>query len=116
MEKKQSSVDILMKAILESDVELYISMQESGEFEQIKAIHKEEIQDAWLNGMKGEMIAPFGMNRYKPEAEEYYSETFGGDTSVIGVDNIRLTNTSGTNHLSHINPLTDKITNGGSNE
>ena len=40
---KQSSIDILMKSILESDVELYISMQESGEFEQIKAMHKEEI-------------------------------------------------------------------------
>jgi hypothetical protein len=27
--------------------------------------------------MKGEMIAPFGINRYKPEAEQYYNETYG---------------------------------------
>jgi len=41
-------------------------------------MEKEQIEDAWLNGMKSEMIAPFGINRYRPEANEYYNETYGG--------------------------------------
>lgn len=120
MEKKQSSVE---QKVFKSSLDLllyYLPSAIRGQFKeqikQAKAMHKEEVQDAWLNGMKGEMIAPFGMNRYKPEAEEYYNETFGGTTGVIVFDNIHLTNTSGTNHLSHINPLTDKLTNGGNDE
>ena len=109
MEKKQSSIDILMKSILESDVELYISMQESGEFEQIKAMHKEEIKDAYKEGNHSEMR---GGKVIFEKMEDYYNETFGDTTTgVIVFDNIHLTNTSGTNHLSHINPLTDKLTN-----
>ncbi len=41
-------------------------------------MEKEQIADAWLNGMKGEMIAPLSIDNYKPEAEEYYQETYGG--------------------------------------
>ena len=74
MEKKQSSVDWLKKQYYQSEGKLT-----KYDFEQAKAMHKEEVQDAWLNGMKGEMIAPYGMNRYKPEAQEYYNETFGGE-------------------------------------
>lgn len=78
MEKKQSSIEFAIEKITqfmteENDFELGLIA------EKLKAMHKEEIEDAWLNGMKGEMIAPFGMNRYKPEAEEYYNETFGNE-------------------------------------
>ena len=76
MEKKQSSIDWLEQQ--------FNTIREQGNIEvenliwqQAKAMHKEEVQDAWLNGMKGEMIAPFAMNRYKPEAQEYYNETYG---------------------------------------
>lgn len=78
MKNKQSSVEFAIEKITQF-------MTEDNDFElgliaeKLKAMHKEEVQDAWLNGMKGEMIAPFGMNRYKPEAEEYYNETFGGE-------------------------------------
>lgn len=109
MEKKQSSIEQVFSHIKASrnDVQYWNdSMLVDWLLEQedrLKAMHKEEIEDAWLNGMKGEMIAPFGMNRYKPEAEEYYNETFGGTTGVIGVDNISWTNTN-------------KLNNGGNNE
>ena len=47
-------------------------------FYEAQKMEKEQIEDAWLNGMKSEMIAPFGINRYRPEANEYYNETYGG--------------------------------------
>ena len=47
--------------------------------EQAKQMEKEQIVDGWLNGMKGEMIAPLSINNYKPEAEEYFNETYGGE-------------------------------------
>ena len=46
--------------------------------EQAKQMEKEQIVDGWLNGMKGEMIAPLSINNYKSEAEDYYNETYGG--------------------------------------
>ena len=55
--------------------EYHIKKQEL--LEQAKQMEKEQIEDAWLNGMKSEMIAPFGINRYKPEAKQYYNETYG---------------------------------------
>jgi hypothetical protein len=42
-------------------------------------MEKEQIEDAWLNGMKSEMIAPFGINRYRPEANDYFNETYGDE-------------------------------------
>lgn len=44
--------------------------------EQAKQIEKSQIEDAWLNGKKGEMIAPLSIDNYRPEAEEYYNETY----------------------------------------
>jgi hypothetical protein len=46
--------------------------------EKAKQMEKEQIEEAWLNGMKGEMIAPLSINNYRPEAEDYYNETYGG--------------------------------------
>ena len=72
MEKKQSSIDILMKLILESDVELYISMQESGEFEQIKELHKAEQEVMFEYGRNFQLTGDGTFN-------EVYNETFGGN-------------------------------------
>jgi hypothetical protein len=77
MEKKQTAVEWLasyIKGITDLNCDEIIK--------QAKQMEKEQIEYAWLNGMKGEMIAPFGINRYKPEAEEYYNETYGGDGDV----------------------------------
>lgn len=78
MEKKKNSIDWLLKKIWWE----YRLVPNDDIIEEAKAMHKEEVQDAWLNGMKGEMIAPFAMNRYKPEAQEYYNETFGNVTII----------------------------------
>jgi hypothetical protein len=48
------------------------------DFNEAKQMEKEQIVDGWLNGMKGEMIAPLSIDNYKPEAEEYFNETYGG--------------------------------------
>lgn len=79
MEKKQSSVELFAIALYEKGFLKGNGDEINDLLEEHKAMHKEEIEDAWLNGMKGEMIAPLSINNYKPDAEEYYSETFGGE-------------------------------------
>ena len=44
--------------------------------EQAKAMHRNEIEDAYIQSMKDNMIAPLDFEVYKPEADEYYNETF----------------------------------------
>ncbi len=78
MEKKQSSIDWLVEQLIPNAMRTFDATT-CNAIEQAKAMHKEEIEDAWLNGTRGQMIAPFGINRYKPEAEQYYNETFGGE-------------------------------------
>jgi hypothetical protein len=70
MEKKQSSVDILMKSILESNVELYISMQESGEFELIKEQYKLEQEIMFAYGRQ------FALTRERT-FNDVFNERFG---------------------------------------
>jgi hypothetical protein len=69
---KQTAVDILIKAILESDVELYILMQENGDFDQAKQTEKEQIEDAHEIGYIN------GGNHKNVNGEQYYNETYGG--------------------------------------
>jgi hypothetical protein len=73
MEKKQTAVEWLVEQM---DIKNPAWLKEK--IQKAKEMEKEQIEDAWLNGMKSEIIAPFGINRYKPEAEEYYNETYGG--------------------------------------
>ena len=74
--KKQNSIDSFVEQLkkqgllIKEDSEFIVAYLEA------KAMHKEEIETAWLNGMKGEMIAPLSIDKYKPEAEEYYNETY----------------------------------------
>ena len=70
MEKTQSSVDILMKVILESNVELYISMHESGEFELIKEQYKLEQEIMFAYGRK------FALTRERT-FNDVFNERFG---------------------------------------
>jgi hypothetical protein len=42
-----------------------------------KQMEKEQIEKAWINGMYGFQIVPFAENRFKPQAEQYYNETYG---------------------------------------
>jgi len=86
MEKKQTALDLYVEQsqILQDKFDvglisfLELCRQKVILLDQAKQMEKEQIEDAWLNGMKSEMIAPFGINRYRPEANEYYNETFGG--------------------------------------
>jgi hypothetical protein len=66
---KQTAVDILIKAIVESDVELYILMQENGDFDQAKQMEKEQIIEAWIDGISG---------WHYRNSEHYYNEVYLG--------------------------------------
>ena len=84
MEKKQSSIEWL-------EWQINLGLSERGlisAFKEAKAMHKEEMKETYLKGIKN------------------YDPKFGGKSIQI----------NGTNHLSHINNLTDKLTNGGDNE
>lgn len=70
------------------------------QIEQAKAMHKQEIEEAFTRGLITKDVY-YGYDDKKEE--KYYNETFGGTTGVIGVDNISWTNTN-------------KINNGGNNE
>ena len=73
MKKKQSSVEWLGLElnIIFHDLTPELWEQVEVKFQQAKAIHKEEIQDAYIEGH-----SIYGENT---NAENYYNETFGGD-------------------------------------
>ena len=67
MEKKQSSIEWLENQLKER----YSLMNSEPLFEQAKAMHKEEIQDAYRISPNNELWSNSGI--------DYYNETFGGN-------------------------------------
>ena len=49
--------------------------------EQAKELEKQQIIDAWLSAWKDSMINPLEDKYYKPEANQYYTETYGGQNN-----------------------------------
>jgi hypothetical protein len=74
---KQSSIDWLRKAIYDK-----LHMKSDKTYEEIiheaKAMHKEEIIDAFYEGIEKESNEHGAMYLDKTEAKQYYKETFGG--------------------------------------
>lgn len=73
--KKQTAVDWLIEQLTPS-----ISLQQKyiDELkEKAKEMEKQQIMDAWLSAWKDSMINPLEDKYYKPEAEQYYNETYG---------------------------------------
>ena len=73
MEKKQSSIDYFFEEVVKWQMKPWLYASDGLEpiIKQAKAMHKEEIEYAWLNGISG------GQCGY---SEQYYNETFGGET------------------------------------
>lgn len=67
---KQSSIEWLQAIELERDLTL-------ADWNKAKAMHKEEIENAWEKGNHKEMR---GGKYLKPLATQYYNETYGDDT------------------------------------
>lgn len=120
MEKKQSSIEQIFSHIKASrnDIQYWNdSMLVDWLLEQedrFKAMHNKEVISFAKKCL--DKALDTDVRTAHSKVEELYNETFGCTTGGIGVDKISWTNTIGTNHLSHINPLTDKLTNGGNNE
>jgi len=74
MEKKQSSIDWLVNVVQSCIAPNYIPQEI---IEQAKAMHKEEIEDAYCKA--GLDIAHNDSIKESGLAQEYYIETFGGD-------------------------------------
>jgi NADPH-dependent 7-cyano-7-deazaguanine reductase QueF len=71
--KKQSSIDWLISCITEDQMVKSKSLNEWLEiFEQAKAMHKEEIKEALIDGAINERVIEYRI-------PHYYNETFGGN-------------------------------------
>jgi hypothetical protein len=71
MEKKQNSIDWLFEQVWINPVSKLPEI-----FEQAKAMHKEEITDAYMVGNHSKMRGGRAILEVK---EKYYNETFGGN-------------------------------------
>jgi|LakMenE01Jun11ns_1017448.scaffolds.fasta_scaffold9845448_3 hypothetical protein len=74
---KQSSIDWFQEQIIQI-VNGTCELTEIQIFEQAKAMHKEEIIDAFYEGIEKESNEHGAMYLDKTEAKQYYKETFGG--------------------------------------
>ena len=77
MEKKQSSIEWLENQLNER----YSLMNSEPLFEQAKAMHKEEIVEAYREGRTDQQSSSDSF--YNRNAEHYYNETFGGEDESI---------------------------------
>ena len=68
---KKSSVEWLQAIELERDLTL-------ADWNKAKAMHKEEIEEAFANGVDDEYEYHIN-NEPRKNTEQYYNETFGGD-------------------------------------
>ena len=78
---KQSSVEWLVNHIknnISDDGEIYINWLYDGTIEKAKAMHKEEIKEAYWNGSDGIETK----TEILKVAEQYYNETFGGNNET----------------------------------
>ena len=97
--KKQNGIDWFINHLIKCGHNLSAHKLE---IQQAKQMHKEEILTAYSKALP----ITDGVFTAIDKAHDYYNETFGGESFQ----------SNGTNHLSSINPLTDKLTNGGDNE
>ena len=67
---KQSSIEYLLELIRLNDKEFYAMLFDDKVIEKANQMHKEEITDAWNNGMKSD-------NGHFGTSEQYYQETYG---------------------------------------
>jgi hypothetical protein len=68
--KKQTAVEWLVEKIYMTDFETYNFMLENGDFEQAKAMEKEQIENAWCDG--NDCISFNAVI----DAKQYYNDTF----------------------------------------
>ena len=69
---KQTAVEWLQKALEHTILTHEQIMQTIGLFEQGKQMEREQIMQAWIDGMKSVSIAPFEDEFYQDDAEQYY--------------------------------------------
>lgn len=74
MKKKQSSIELFAIALYEKGFLKGNGNEINDLLEEHKAMHKEEIMDAWRNGLINRLPEEY----YNESFQYYYNETFGG--------------------------------------
>ena len=69
-----SAVESLVNHLTEYGFNLKLH---KAEIKQAKELEKQQIIDAWLSAWKDSVMYPLEDKYYKPEAEQYYNETYG---------------------------------------
>lgn len=82
MNKKQTAVEWLVEQLTyKSGGKILNSWQEDVDLtkfiEQANRMFEEQIKNTWITASKTLMLKPLDDKYYKPEAEQYYNETYG---------------------------------------
>jgi hypothetical protein len=78
MSNKQTAVEWLISELTEYNLMNKDILPSHPIFNKAKELEKQQIIDAWLSAWKDSMINPLEDKYYKSEAEQYYTETYGG--------------------------------------
>ena len=76
--KKQSSIDWLVEQLIPNAMRMFDATT-CNAIEQAKAMHKEEIEDAWVVGYDEGIDHANGEPSHYESSQQYYNETFGGE-------------------------------------
>ncbi len=71
---KQTAVEWLFQQVNNLDWKNLIGEKKIEIFDQAKQMEKDQIQQAWIAGMRSVSIAPFEDEFYNDEAEAYYDK------------------------------------------
>lgn len=74
---KETAVEWLVEQVKSKEWQDMFIWHKEEVFKQAKEMEKEQIENAWLNAWKDSMLNPLEDKYYKPEAEQYYNETYG---------------------------------------
>ena len=91
---QQTAVEWLKRELEDYGDSLHLNLEWKTFDELVKQalqMEKEQIVNSWINGLTITMVNKLPIEFYKPDAEQYYNETYGGqgtpDTSSPNIKN-----------------------------
>lgn len=77
----QTAVEFMFNELYENSLLVLNDQPDRDQIEEIqtesKHLHRAQVEQAWIDGMKSTAIAPFDDEFYRTEAAKYYDDTYG---------------------------------------